>query len=270
MKRCISAGLLCLLVWVVCPASADTFVGWRNDGTGSFTSATPPSEWSTNKNVLWKIELPGASYGAPIVVGENLYVVSDPGELLCVRRMDGKVLWRKGHDDIKATPAKGGGRGGFGGGKGGRGGRGGRGGGGGDRTAGNTAATPVSNGKYVAAVFGNGVVAVYEPTGKRVWAKFVEAPRIDKGLSASPLLSGEKLIVHIKDLLALDLATGKEVWRAALTATHASPVLARLGKEDVVVSPAGAVVRASDGKVLGKGPFRSSDNSPVVARSNYH
>jgi outer membrane protein assembly factor BamB len=213
--------------------------------------------------VLWKVELPGASYGAPIVVGENVYVASDPGELLCIRRKDGKVLWRKGHDDVKATPAPGkGGRGGFGG-KGGRGGMGGR--GGGDRTAGNTAATPVSNGKYVAALFGNGVVSVYDPEGERVWAKFIEAPRIDKGLSASPLLSGEKLIVHIKDLLALDLSTGKEVWRAALSPTHASPVLARLGKEDVVISPAGAVVRVSDGKVLGKGPFRSADNSPVVA-----
>ncbi len=262
MKRCVSAGLLGLLVWVVCPLNADTFVGWRNDGTGCFTAATPPSEWSKSKNVLWKVELPGASYGAPIVVGENLYVASDPGELLCVRRKDGKVLWRKGHDDVKATPAKGS-RGGFGGGKGGKGGGGGR--GGGDRTAGNTAATPVSNGKYIAALFGNGVVAVYEPTGKRVWAKFVEAPRIDKGLSASPLLSGEKLIVHVKDLLALDLSTGKEVWRATLTATHASPVLARLDKEDVVISPAGAVVRVSDGKILGKGKFGSSDNSPVVA-----
>ena len=98
-----------------------------------------------------------------------------------------------------------------------------------------------------------------------MWAKFIESPRIEKGLSASPLLSGDKLIVHLKDLIALDLRTGKECWRTALTATHASPVLARLNAEDIVVSPAGAVVRVSDGKVLGKGPFRSSDNSPVVA-----
>ncbi len=261
MRRIVSAALLALVVWMISPAGADTFVGWRNDGTGCFTSTTPPSEWSKNKNVLWKVELPGTSYSAPIVVGENIYVASDPAELLCIRRKDGKVLWRSGHADIKA-PAVSGGRGGFGGGKGGKGGRGGK--GGDDRTAGNTAATPVSNGKYVAALFGNGVVAVYEPEGKRVWARFVESPRIEKGISASPLLSGSKLIVHIKDMLALDVATGKEAWRVALTATHASPVLARLDKEDVVISPAGAIVRVSDGKILGKGAFRSSDNSPVV------
>src|SRR5262249_13727159 len=73
-----------------------------------------------------------------------------------------------------------------------------------------------------------------------------------------------KVIVHIKDLVALDVATGKEAWRVELTAAHASPVAARLGKEDVVLSPAGAVVRASDGKVLARGKFRASQSSPVV------
>src|SRR5262245_15360971 len=196
MLRKIRASLLLLLCCYPFVA-AGTSVGWRSDGTGAFTAATPPSEWASDKNVLWKVALPGASYGAPIVVGDNVYVASDPAELLCVRRKDGKVLWRTGHADLKA-PAAPGGRGGFGG-KGGRGGM-----GGGDRTAGNTAATPVSNGKYVAALFGTGVVAVYEPEGKRVWARLIESPRIDKGLSASPLLSGDKLIVHIKDLIAVD------------------------------------------------------------------
>jgi outer membrane protein assembly factor BamB len=197
MRGMVSAGLLALLGWVVCPVVADTAVGWRSDGTGCFTAAMPPSEWSSSKNVVWKVALPGASYGAPIVVGDNLYVASDPAELLCVRRKDGEVLWRKGHADIKA-PVAAGGRGGFGRGN------------GGGRTAGNTAATPVSNGRYVATLFGNGVVATYTPEGKRVWAKFIESPRIDHGLSASPLLIDDKLIVHLRDLVALDIATGKE------------------------------------------------------------
>jgi outer membrane protein assembly factor BamB len=214
MKRVVSAVLLALLAWVVSPVGGETLVGWRNDGTGCFTSTTPPLEWSRTSNVLWKVELPGTSYAAPIVVGDHVYVASDPGDLLCVLRKDGKIVWRKGHADVKA-PAAGRGRGGPGGGKGGRGGDG--------RTAGNSAATPVSDGKRIAALFGNGVVAVYQPDGKRLWARFIESPRIEKGLSASPLLSGDKLIVHIKDMLALDVSTGEEAWRASLTATHASP-----------------------------------------------
>ena len=48
--------------------------------------------------------------------------------------------------------------------------------------------------------------------GKRLWAKFVEAPRIGFGHAASPLLIDGKLIIHLKDLVALDIATGKELW----------------------------------------------------------
>ena len=255
MRRTIRAGLLALLGFVVFSPAFAGSVGWRNEGTGCFPTATPPSEWSSDKNVLWKVALPVASYGAPIVVGDKLVLVSDPAEVMCVRRTDGKVLWQKSQADIKAPAApKGGGKGGFGGPRG----------GGGNRSAGNSAATPVSDGKVVAAVFGNGVVTVCDLEGKRLWGKFLESPRIGFGHSASPLLIQGKLIVHLKDLVALDVATGKEVWRTELSASHASPVAARLGMEDLIISPAGAVVRASDGKILAKGAFRSSDNSPVV------
>jgi outer membrane protein assembly factor BamB len=319
-------------------SSAAEPVGWRNDGTGRFPSATPPTEWSGEKNVTWKVALPGPSYGAPIVVGENLYVASDPGDLLCVRRSDGKVLWRKSLTDVQAAqasrgprggPGRGGpGRGGLGrggaqpgqlmpagaqerlqltdeqkkrlaelqkefdeqaskiltdeqkkqfkdmqqgGGRGGPGGPGGFGPGGfspggfGGTTAGNTAATPVSDGKHVAAVFGNGVVAAYTPDGNRLWARFIEPSSTGKGNTASPLLFGDKVIVHLKDLVALDVASGKELWRVALTSTYASPVAAQLGKEEIIVCPAGAIVRASDGKVLSKGKFQASEGSPVVS-----
>jgi outer membrane protein assembly factor BamB len=76
------------------------------------------------------------------------------------------------------------------------------------------------------------------------------------------LLDG-KLIVHFKDLVALDLATGKEAWRVPLSASHASPVAGRVGQEQVIISPTGALVRARDGKVLAKGSFRSTQSSPV-------
>lgn len=254
--------VLVLLGWIVaaCLAVADDPVGWRNDGSGRFPSAKPPSEWSSSKNVLWKASLPGQSYSSPVVVGDNLYVASDPADLLCIRRSDGKVLWKKSLSDVKAPAASApkGGPGGKGGPKGGGGF------GGGGRSAGNSAATPVSDGKHVGVLLGNGVAAVYDLEGKRLWGRHVESSSVGFGHASSPLLLDGKLIVHVKDLVALDVATGKESWRASLQASHASPVAAKLGKQDVIVSPAGAVVRASDGKVLAKGGFRSSDNSPVV------
>jgi outer membrane protein assembly factor BamB len=50
-----------------------------------------------------------------------------------------------------------------------------------------------------------------------------------------------------------------------LTPTHASPVAAQLGKEEIIVCPAGALVRARDGKVLVKEKFQASESSPVVS-----
>src|SRR5262245_9271031 len=97
--RTCALALLASLAGLSAPAGPP--VGWRNDGTGTFPAATPPSEWGSEKNVLWKVAMPGASYGAPIVVGERLFVVSEPAELLCVNRTDGKVVWRKSSADIK-------------------------------------------------------------------------------------------------------------------------------------------------------------------------
>src|SRR5436190_942082 len=107
---------------------------------------------------------------------------------------------------------------------------------------GNAAASPACDGKHVAVVFGTGVAAVYTTEGKRLWIKFVETPTIGFGHSASPLFVGGKLIVHLNDLVALEPATGKELWRAKVSARHASPIAARAGKEDVLITPAGPVV----------------------------
>jgi outer membrane protein assembly factor BamB len=273
MRMTTFAGLLVLIGAVlVGPVAAEPPVGWRNNGSGEFPTAKSPSEWSGDKNVLWKVALPGNSYGTPVVVGDNLYVVSDPAELLCVSRKDGTIVWKKSFSDVKGKSAPGGGFGpgggrGPGGGPGGGRGPGGGGPGGfgaGGMSAGNTAATPVSDGKHIAVVSGNGVVGVYTADGERLWCKFLEASRLGFGNAASPILLQGKLIVHIEDLVALDVATGKEAWRVTLPAAHASPVPAVVGKQDVVISPAGAVVRVKDGEVLAKGKFKETQSSPVV------
>lgn len=276
-------------------------VGWRNDGTGRFTDVTPPTEWAEDKNVVWKVKLPGRSQGSPILVGERLFVVSDPAELVCVNAADGKVLWRHSNDledlygadkakEIAAEYAKlkderrklerer-------------------------DRAKGdadkqkeikkqldavakdhqelmkrspfppsfadgettNSAATPVSDGKHVYAVFDNGVVCAYTVAGERRWIKHVETPAVTFGHASSPALADGKVIVHLNDLFALDAATGELAWRVPLAARHASPMVSRVGETPVIISPAGAVVRAADGKVLLKdGALSSSECSPVL------
>lgn len=292
---------LIALVPVVCSAS-DTIIGWRTDARGSYPDAQPPTKWSPTENVVWKTPLPGKSWGSPILVGERLFVPSDPAELLCIKASDGSIVWRKtnsaaqvlgeqkaaeidanwtelqmlkrkrerefdefrkANPDAKEENEK-------------------------frnevrdlerqldelklknpifsDRGSGNSTATPVSDGKDVYAQFGTGIVACYTLAGELKWIKFIEGSTIGFGHSSSPLLVDGKLIVHFHDLVALDAATGEIAWRAELPATHASPILFRWGDENTIVSPSGSILRVSDGKVLFKDPaLRTSEASPVA------
>lgn len=276
-------------------------VGWRTDGTGRYLGVEPPATWSAQENVAWKVKLPGRSNGSPIVVGERIFVVSDPAEVLCLNAADGEIVWRRScglaelygadkaaeitaenkrlrdekqklerelgtvKDDpekqppLKAQIA--------------------------DRQQAleqlakqfptppelangettNSAATPVSDGARVYAQFGNGVACACTLTGEVVWAKYLEWPTIGFGGSSSPLLCDGKLVLHLNDLMALDCGTGEIVWRMPLAARHASPLAAEIDGRAVIVSPAGAIVRCADGKVLLKDDrLSSSECSSIV------
>ncbi len=232
---------------------AESPSGWRGDGSGRFPDARPVAVWSAEKNVLWKTDLPGGSPACPILVEDRLLVASDPARLICLRASDGKPLWEKGHDrsELPANVA-------------------------GmvagdlplynpDGEAGSAAATPVSDGKQVIAAFANGVVSSHALDGTRQWVRFVERPQTDFGHASSPVLAAGKVIIHFVDLVALDAATGEEAWRLKLPATHATPLATRIGDVEVLVHPRGAIVRATDGKVLAQDLFQLDRASPVIA-----
>ncbi len=111
--------------------------------------------------------------------------------------------------------------------------------------------TATSDGKHVFVVRGNGMVACYSLDGKRKWIRFIAKPKHGHGHSASPLLSDKHLIVHITHLMALDPKTGETVWEAQNTPEgFGSPVLSTIGKDEVIITPKGDVVKAADGSVL--------------------
>ena len=132
-------------------------------------------------------------------------------------------------------------------------------------TTGYSTATPAADGKGVYAVFGSGVVAGYELDGQRKWIRYLAKPRSGDGHSGSPLLVGDKLLVHITEMVALNVADGKTAWRARLGARFGSPVLAKVGDVDGVATAGGEIVRISDGKLLGRGLGGLVYNSPIVA-----
>jgi outer membrane protein assembly factor BamB len=136
--------------------------------------------------------------------------------------------------------------------------------------AGYSAATPVTNGKEVFVVYGNGLVACYDLDGKRKWLKLIEHSNASFAHSGSPVLVGDKVLVHFTDLVALDTKTGKEVWRLKHPTSHGTCLVTRIGKTDVVLTPRGGIVRAEDGKLLAHHLGSSGSNSPVLHKGTVY
>ena len=220
-------------------------VDWRGDGSGLFPGATPVDEWSPTKNILWSVTVGPSSYSSQIIVAGKIFLVAEPSLLVCVDATKGTILWKKNTDfsdlpgKVEETPAEG--------------------------DTGNTTPTPVSDGQFVYACFGSGIVACYDLQGQRKWITHLEGTAPEYGRSVSPLLVGDKLLVSIGNLTALDAKTGKVVWRNEdVNEVYGTPVKTRMGGVDVVVAPTGEIVRVSDGVVLASTDGALPYASPIV------
>ena len=137
------------------------------------------------------------------------------------------------------------------------------------KSNGHASGTPASDGKRVYAVYGIGVAVCYDLEGNLKWRREIDKPTDPYGHSASPLLVGDKLIVHVLNMVALDANTGKEVWRAKVKEGWGSPVLARIGGKDVAITPGtakvdGVAVDVADGKILARKLGKLEYATPVV------
>ncbi len=79
-------------------AQDGTVVGWRGDGTGHYPDATPPTVWyqkenGESRNILRKTKLPCYTWSTPIIVGDRIFTLSEPYDLICLDKNTGKVLW---------------------------------------------------------------------------------------------------------------------------------------------------------------------------------
>jgi outer membrane protein assembly factor BamB len=229
-------------------ASSAVVIGWRGDGTGVFKVDKPPTEWDQDakKNVLWSVKVGKSLYGSPIVVGDKVFVLREESDLVCVDAKTGNILWEKsnGVDQLAQKPENvpNPGETGF------------------------TTPTPISDGKNVWFNLGNGIVACYDLDGNRKWITILPEPvATAHGRSASPALAGDKLIVSLGSLTALEAATGKTLWKAEKAGeTYGSPVVGKIGGVDFIFEPTGKIVRASDGKIVSKGIGQMAFGSPVV------
>lgn len=194
--------LACLsLLLTVVTVRAENWPQWRgpnNDGVSHEKNL--PTEWSANKNVAWKLKMPGKSGSTPIVWGDRLFCTSEDGKsvvAMCIST-DGKEVWKRPLGAAKAI-------------------------GGGKAEEGNLASpTPSTDGKHVYFFSGNGEFAAFDFTGQEVWrfnAQERYGPfRLQFGMHSTPVLHGDRLfgqLIHDGGghVFCIDKATGKDVWK---------------------------------------------------------
>src|SRR3989337_2245297 len=59
------------------PAADRFWPQWRGPlANGISRTANPPLEWAENKNVRWKVEIPGRGSASPVIWGDRVFVLT--------------------------------------------------------------------------------------------------------------------------------------------------------------------------------------------------
>jgi outer membrane protein assembly factor BamB len=94
-----------ILFVLATPSSAQEWTRFRGpNGTGESETTTIPASW-TDKDLNWKIELPGIGHSSPVLWGEKIFILSaDPKTatryVLCINSKDGKEIWRREYPGV--------------------------------------------------------------------------------------------------------------------------------------------------------------------------
>lgn len=195
------------------------------------------TRWSESKNLTWKIDLPGAGSSSPIVVGDRLFVTcysqvggSIKRQIVCVDKNSGKSIWKK---EIAADYREDAYNGYI-------------------TEHGYASNTPISDGKNLFVFLGKGGVHSFDLDGNAGWSVDVgkESSNRRWGSAASLVLFENRVIVNAAEesqaVIALDKATGKEIWRqeaGMLELAYGTPRIVSVpsGKPELVLSVPGEI-----------------------------
>ncbi|OYP28374.1 PQQ-binding-like beta-propeller repeat protein [Rhodopirellula sp. MGV] len=192
----------------------------------AFDTKTPPLHWSETENVVWKTPLPGRGHGAPILLGDRVYLITADKQqrkelLLCLDRETGKQVWETVvHEgeffrvDSREPNQK----------------------------ASWASSTPATDGKRIFVNFYCDK-AVYTSAvtldGEMAWQTKVCDYQIHQGFGSSPAIY-ENLVIASADnksggsIVAMDRETGEVVWRRERPQqpNYASPIILNVAGKD--------------------------------------
>jgi outer membrane protein assembly factor BamB len=189
---------------------------WRQfrgpGGQGISSEKNVPTEWSADKNITWKVTLPGAGASCPVTLGDRVFVtcysgygmdVKEPGmmeelrrHLLCLDRASGQTKWSKEFEP-QLPEHKYQGEGAY---------------------HGYAPSTPLVDDEHLYVFFGKSGVFCFDLDGHEVWHVSVGKNTNGWGSGPSPILYKDSLIVNASvesgAVVALNKKDGKELWRS--------------------------------------------------------
>jgi len=209
-----------------------------------------PVTWSDSQNIQWRTKLPSWSAATPAVWQDWIFVTSAeegsprlrseiPGDatrdkifLIAIDRKDGSIRWQRQIDSGNQL----------------------------FRKQNSASPSPITDGRYVWIMTGNGKLTCLTLDGKEVWKRDIQAEYgkfgHNHGYASTPLLYGERLYIqvlhgmHTHDpsyVFAVDKNTGQTLWKVDRPTdakmespdNYATPQMARVaGKLQLVISGA--------------------------------
>ena len=167
MRRSMAWGMLAMMLAIVAGDAAaeiagDRWAHWRGPlGTGEAPTATPPVEFGPEKNLRWKVEIPGSGSSSAVVWDDRVFVTTgvplDDGRtwsfrVLCFDRASGKKRWEQ--TAVEAVPHEGT-----------------------HETNAFASASPCTDGEHVYASFGSRGLFCYTMDGELVWSEIIQLRR---------------------------------------------------------------------------------------------
>jgi outer membrane protein assembly factor BamB len=224
---------------------AENWPNWRGPTSNGVAQGKDyPVEWSSSKNIAWKVKLPGGSGSTPAVWEDRIFVTrpaDGKNALLCLDRKSGSTLWEKKiGTERKGKHKKGSG----------------------------SNPSPTTDGSHVYVYYKSGDLACLDFKGNIVWQhnlqKMYGEDTLWWDLGTSPVLTSKYIIVACMQsgpsyVAAFDKATGKLAWKVPrileapeeAAQSYSTPiVVGEDGKEVLIVLGADHVTAhsATDGK----------------------
>lgn len=219
---------VCSLVLLAPLSALADWPRFRGPNGAAVFSGEVPIRWSADENIRWKVDLPGPGSSSPCVVGDLVLVTCYTGygttrsdtsrpddltrHLLCFDRRSGSLRWQRA---VKTRRAEDPYRGMI-------------------QEHGFASSSPATDGKRVFVFYGKSGLFAYDLEGNELWSADLGdgSAVMGWGSAASPIVHQDVVIMNAsaesEALVALDAATGKEVWRAqagGMAGTWCTPVV---------------------------------------------